>query len=277
MKRRVHFSRLLLIGLPIIFVVSMVSFWGYSLFKPKEEISDSSADSISLAKFLRVSMEPVGQTMYVWGGGWNEEDTAAGKEAKTIGVSRQWKNFFEEQDEDYDVQDTLYQIHDGLDCSGYVGWVIYNTMETESGHDGYVMLSGKMAQTYASYGWGAYLAKDQVKDYLPGDIMSNEEHVYIVLGTCEDGSVLLVHSSPPGVRICGTDNSGTGNSQAIMLAQEIMREHFTDWYAKYPYCSVDVSYLSDYDQFRWNTKTFSDASSLQTKSAEQIKKLLFSD
>ena len=281
MKRRIHLSRLLLIGLPIILVISILSIFCFQLFKPqeeqKEDHSQSSISSITLEKFLKTSMEPVGQTMYVWGGGWNKEDTAAGEETKTIGISRQWKTFFEEQDSNYNYENTLYQIHDGLDCSGYVGWVIYNTMETASDHDGYVMLSGEMAQTYASYGWGTYLTKDQVKDYLPGDIMSNEGHVYIVLGSCEDGSILLVHSSPPGVRICGTDNFGTCTSQAITLADQIMREHYPEWYEKYPDCVVDASYLSDYDQFRWNTKTFSDASSLQTCSANQIKDLLFKD
>ena len=129
MKRRIHLSRLLLIGLPIILVISILSIFCFQLFKPQEEQKEdhlqSSVSSITLEKFLKSSMEPVGQTMYVWGGGWNKEDTAAGEETKTIGVSRQWKTFFEEQDSNYNYENTLYQIHDGLDCSGYVGWVIY--------------------------------------------------------------------------------------------------------------------------------------------------------
>ena len=58
------------------------------------------------------------------------------------------ENFFEQQTPDY--QSTLYQTHDGLDCSGYVGWTIYNLMESTSGNSGYVMKSGEMASTYAS-------------------------------------------------------------------------------------------------------------------------------
>lgn len=278
MKRTIRLSRLLLILVPILCIIIFFSFICLRSFNSDTQQTNQQEDTVdsrTLEKFLKTAMEPVGQTMYVWGGGWNEEDTAAGTEAKTIGVSSQWKDFFEQQDANYNYQDTLYQIHDGLDCSGYVGWAIYNTMETKSGQNGYVMLSGAMASTYASYGWGSYYSKDQVKDFLPGDIMSNEEHVYIVLGTCEDGSVLLVHSSPPGVRICGTDSFGTGQSQAIALAQQIMSDYYPEWYDKYPDCTVDSSYLVDYDQFRWNIKTFSDASNLQKKSADQIINLLF--
>lgn len=278
MKRTIRLSRLLLILVPILCIIIVFSFICLRSFNSDTQQTNQQEDTVdsrTLEKFLKTAMEPVGQTMYVWGGGWNEEDTAAGTEAKTIGVSSQWKDFFEQQDANYNYQDTLYQIHDGLDCSGYVGWALYNTMETKSGQNGYVMLSGAMASTYASYGWGSYYSKDQVKDFLPGDIMSNEEHVYIVLGTCEDGSVLLVHSSPPGVRICGTDSFGTGQSQAIALAQQIMSEYYPEWYDKFPDCTVDSSYLVDYDQFRWNTKTFSDASNLQKKSADQIINLLF--
>ena len=56
----------------------------------------------TLQEFLKIAMEPVGQTMYVWGGGWNEEDTGAGIEATTLGLSSQWKIFFEQQSSNYD-------------------------------------------------------------------------------------------------------------------------------------------------------------------------------
>ncbi len=46
----------------------------------------------SLTDFLRTAMEPVGSTMYIWGGGWNSEDSGAGKDAKIIGVNPNWKN-----------------------------------------------------------------------------------------------------------------------------------------------------------------------------------------
>ena len=148
-------------------------------------------------------------------------------------------------------------------------------MESTSGNSGYVMKSGEMASTYASYGWGSFIPYSEVKDHKPGDIFSNEEHVYISLGTCKDGSVLLVHSSPPGVRICGTLLPDGETSMAVDLASSIMSAHYPEWFEKYPSCDVEISYLTDYDQFQWNTDTLSDAHSIQNLSAEEIADLLW--
>ena len=109
-------------------------------------------EKTSILGFLQTAILPVGQTMYVWGGGWNEEDTGAGVEAVTLGISPAWAEFAAKQDAAYDYKKTKYQIHDGLDCSGYVGWVVYNVLETENGKDGYVLSSTKMAEEFASHG-----------------------------------------------------------------------------------------------------------------------------
>ena len=266
----------------IILILILTAGLGLSLFLNRtvnENVSQKemvSKKDKTLQEFLKIAMEPVGQTMYVWGGGWNEEDTGAGIEATTLGLSSQWKIFFEQQSSNYDYQTTLYQIHDGLDCSGYVGWVIYNLMETESGQSGYVMKSQEMASTYASYGWGTFTPYSEVTDHKPGDIFSNEGHVYISLGTCDDGSVLLVHSSPPGVRLCGTLLPSGESSKAVELASSIMSTHYPEWFEKYPSCEVDLSYLTNYDQFQWNADTLSDAQFIQNLSAEEIADLLWS-
>ncbi|MBB5184322.1 hypothetical protein HNQ43_000357 [Faecalicoccus acidiformans] len=278
MKRHIQWSRVLAIILILILTAGL----GLSLFLNRtvdENVSqkDTVAENDkTLQEFLKIAMEPVGQTMYVWGGGWNEEDTGAGIEATTLGLSSQWKIFFEQQSSNYDYQTTLYQIHDGLDCSGYVGWVIYNLMESESGQSGYVMKSQEMASTYASYGWGTFTPYSEVTDHKPGDIFSNEGHVYISLGTCDDGSVLLVHSSPPGVRLCGTLLASGESSKAVELASSIMSTHYPKWFEKYPSCEVDLSYLTNYDQFQWNVDTLSDAQFIQNLSAEEIADLLWS-
>ena len=277
MKRHIQWSRVLAIILILILTAGL----GLSLFLNRtvdENVSqkDTVAENDkTLQEFLKIAMEPVGQTMYVWGGGWNEEDTGAGIEATTLGLSSQWKIFFEQQSSNYDYQTTLYQIHDGLDCSGYVGWVIYNLMESESGQSGYVMKSQEMASTYASYGWGTFTPYSEVTDHKPGDIFSNEGHVYISLGTCDDGSVLLVHSSPPGVRLCGTLLPSGESSKAVELASSIMGTHYPGWFEKYPSCEVDLSYLTNYDQFQWNADTLSDAQFIQNLSAEEIADLLW--
>lgn len=278
MKRHIQWSRVLAIILILILTAGL----GLSLFLNRtvdENVSqkDTVAENDkTMQEFLKIAMEPVGQTMYVWGGGWNEEDTGAGIEATTLGLSSQWKIFFEQQSSNYDYQTTLYQIHDGLDCSGYVGWVIYNLMESESGQSGYVMKSQEMASTYASYGWGTFTPYSEVTDHKPGDIFSNESHVYISLGTCDDGSVLLVHSSPPGVRLCGTLLASGESSKAVELASSIMSTHYPEWFEKYPSCEVDLSYLTNYDQFQWNADTLSDAQFIQNLSAEEIADLLWS-
>lgn len=206
----------------------------------------------TLLRFLKIAMEPVGTTMYVWGGGWNEEDTGAGTEAVSIGVSPRWKEFFERQTSAYDYHNTRYQIHDGLDCSGYVGWALYNLFHTRAGENGYVMKAQDMASAFAGNGWGDYHTANEVKDFRPGDIMSSSGHVYIVVGACSDGSIVIAHSSPPGVQLCGTSTPGGRNdSEAVALAKEYMKKYFPKWHARYPDCSRGVKYLSTYNQMRW--------------------------
>ena len=195
----------------------------------------------SMENLLLTAKQPIGSTMYVWGGGLNEEDTGAGIEAVTIGVSPRWKEFAAQQDSRYNFKDTEYQIHDGLDCSGYVGWVIYNVFEPTNGsseEDGYVVKATSMAETFAGLGWGTYQKASDVTEWKPGDIMSMEGHGWICLGMCEDGSVLLMHSSPPGVRISGTYMADGRKSQAVELAEQCMRENYPLWYADYPECGV---------------------------------------
>lgn len=45
----------------------------------------------------------------------------------------------------------MYEILKGLDCSGYVGWSIYNILETKSNHgNGYVLKAEEMTKTFAN-------------------------------------------------------------------------------------------------------------------------------
>ena len=228
----------------------------------------------TIEKLLRVAIAPLGHTMYVWGGGWNEADDAAGEEARSIGVSSRWAEFAEQQDKDYDYEKTRYQIHDGLDCSGYVGWVIYNVFEQTNGKTGYVMSAEKMAYEYAQKGWGEYISAEEVKDWKSGDIMSMKGHVWIVVGMCPDGSVVLLHSSPPGVILCGTAEPGK-ISQAKLLAEKYMKDYFPQWYEKYPTYERSSSYLKESAQMRWNSQTMSDAEAWDGKSAKEVLEWLF--
>lgn len=241
-----------------------------------ETVSIPEEHVISLETLLKTALLPVGETAYVWGGGWNEEDTGAGPEATSIGVSPRWKEFADDLSSDYDHEKYRYQIHDGLDCSGYVGWILYNVFETEEGKPGFVYSSSETAKTYADLGFGDYLPAKEVRNWRAGDVASMDGHVWLCLGTCADGSVLLVHSSPPGVRICGTLKNGKV-SDAVRLAEDLMKNHYSNWYERFPDCSVKQTYLKKSSQMRWNEETFPDAAQIQALSAEEIAKLLFSE
>ena len=251
------------------------------------ETEDNNAENVqnqrkrTLKNFLKTALMPVGKTMYVWGGGWNKEDTGAGIEAVSIGLSPNWEKFTKKQNKHYNYKKTSYQIHDGLDCSGYVGWVIYNVFHDKDGQKGYVMLAEKMAKAFSKQGFGTFTPAKLVKNYRAGDIMSNKYHVYIVIGRCSDGSVVLVHASPPGVQINGTVNSkGQKNSEAKKLADTYMKKYFPIWYAKYPPKTLELSYLKKYDQMRWNigkNGVLQDDENLVGMNAAQVLKVIFDE
>lgn len=237
------------------------------------------ASAPTLKRLLLTGLEPVGSTMYVWGGGWNREDTGAGPEARTIGVSPAWRNFFEKQTGSYDYRRVKYQTADGLDCSGYVGWCIYNVLNTTDGKTGYVMPAHKMAEDFASRGWGTYTPRAGVKDYRAGDIMSCDGHVWMAVGPCGDGSVVALHSSPPGVQLAGTVTlEGKADSQAAALAASYMKQYFPKWYKKYPNCAKDVKYLTQYGRMRWDISgkaVMTDPEGYRNMSADSILQDLF--
>ncbi len=231
----------------------------------------------SILSLLKNASLPVGRTMYVWGGGWNEADDGAGEDAVTIGISERWAEFAALQSSDYDYKQTKYQIRDGLDCSGYVGWAVYNTLETENGKEGYVTSSTKMAEEYALLGLGTFTAAEDVADHKAGDVMSRNGHVWIVVGTCADGSVLMLHSSPPGVMFSGTRLPGGGDSEASLLAERIMAERYPEWYARFPKCSRSNKYLEDSSAMRWHRHVLADEEGLSEMTAEEIVALIFDE
>lgn len=233
----------------------------------------------SIENLLRTALEPVGSTMYIWGGGWDDTDKASGTSSTLLGLRPEWKEFASMQKSDYDYKNYRFEREKGLDCSGYVGWVLYNTFEKKDGQQGYVTTSTLLAESLAERGWGKLILEPE--KFLPGDIVSMEGHVWICLGTCEDGSVLLVHSSPPGVSVCGTSwrkasdkRNASQNvkekSIAITLAEEYMKTHHPNWQEKYPNRYVGDNYLENVQVFRWNENRMSDAKELQGLSAEKV-------
>ena len=229
----------------------------------------------SMDRLLLLAKEPLGTTMYVWGGGWNEEDTGAGAEAVTLGISQKWEEFASKQDENYDFNDWRYQVHNGLDCSGYLGWVIYNLLETQNGKEGYVVKATEMSKFLAEKGLGEYTQSIKVQDWKPGDIMSMKGHVWMSLGTCEDGSVVVLHSSPPGVTISGTLLQDGKESMALKLAKLYMKKYYPKWYAKYGVKACGYHYLTDSDRMRWDVEKIKDFHDLQKKTAKEVLEWMF--
>lgn len=270
----------------------------------------------TLKNFFATAMMPVGTTLYIYGGGWNWQDEGASIQTRTIGLSDDWRRFFYSQDVNYTFKekdgdeskkDAAYSYYPyggyneyyyaGLDCSGYVGWTLYNVMNKEDGKDGYVMSSTKLARTLAEKGWGKWTQnfkkpvnyKDS--EFLPGDIFSKKGHVWICLGTCEDGSILILHSTAAHSRTGqpggGPELSAIGESKgcdAYRLADEYMSEYFPDWYARYPialkkyeeYTHVEGEYVG---KFSWNLTgadaVLSDPDNLRSKRPEEILEILF--
>ena len=268
---------------------------------------------MTLEKFLRTAMMPVGTTLYIYGGGWNWQDDGSAVQTRTIGVSPDWIRFFEGQDENFtykgkdgdeenvDASASYYPFggyneyyYAGLDCSGYVGWVIYNTFETENGKEGYVGGATGFAKRLADLGLGTWTqdVAGPAAVFLPGDIMSLNGHVWISLGTCDDGSVVILHSTPSysrtgqpggGVQIgaVGQDES----CEAYILADHYMSEYFPKWYGRYPAALKKPENYFHFEGekaglFRWNTGEggrLSDPAGVQKMQPKEVLGLLFGE
>lgn len=249
-----------------IVILSMILFVFIVIGKIVEK--ETTINEPTMETFLQNALTPVGSTMYIWGGGWNEEDESSGATSMQLGLRPEWRQFAKEQDATYDYEQHRFERENGLDCSGYVGWVIYNTFETENKREGYVTKSTEFAESLANRGWGRLIKNP--KNYLPGDIVSMDGHVWICLGTCSDGSVLLVHSSPPGVSVCGTQIAENESSVAIDLATEFMKTYFPEWQEKYPNRMVPSTYLESVVAFRWSENTLTGALEYQRLSGEDV-------
>ena len=245
------------------------------------DYSGKVAKRSSLRQMLKTALMPVGQTMYVWGGGWDFGQNGGNEYARSLGVPARWKQYFDKQTSSYDYTKTRYQIYDGLDCSGYIGWLMYNTFKKKSGQSGFVMPAENMASTFSSYGWGSYSKAGTFTDFRAGDIMSwSGGHVYIVVGQCKDTSVVLLHSSPKGVMLTGTyTRKGKKNSEAVKLAKKYMKKYYPAWYKKYPDCSRGTTYLTSYGRMRWyltGNSVMTDSEGLRNMNASQVLKSIFS-
>ena len=219
----------------------------------------------TLTSYLHNAFVPAGRTLYIWGGGWGG-DTAATNDSSKIGYQKTWQTFYNNYGKaGYDYTKYRFKYFSGLDCSGFAGWVLYNTMYTKDDQAYMVYQSTTVAPTYIKKGWAT-----KTTTFHPGDVVSMSGHVWISLGTCSDKTVLLVHSSPKGVQI-----SGTGG-QATVLAKKYMKLLAPGW--PYAIRTVGSGYTSNVTIAHWvvnGSGILKDPDGLQKMSAEQVMKFLF--
>ena len=222
----------------------------------------------TLKNYLQTAMNPVGTALYVYGGSWDWQDVNSSNQALTIGLPQSWIDFFQQQDANYTYKNSADPAHSyyphnswnqyyyaGVDCSAYIGWTVYNVMHTESTtndlSDGYVMSAVKMAKTFAEKGWGTWTR--DIKSFKPGDIFSMSGHVWTVLGVCDDGSIVFLHSTPSdskagqgggGVQLSALNPNGDSDKdcEAYKLVTKYMTKYYPEWSERYD--AVLRSYIS---------------------------------
>lgn len=238
-----------------------------------------SSGKSTIKNLLRTGISPIGSTLYVWGGGWNKADNAAGRTAKRTGLYSAWRSFYSSHKKNYDYRDHRYKITKGLDCSGFVGWTVYNNMQTKNGKAGYVTWAVNQGKWFEKKGFGKYTSRSNVKSHHAGDIMTCSTHVWISAGETSDGSTVILHASPPAVSLAGTpSSSGKKNSKAVKLARKYMKKYYGSLYKMYPSIVYrPESYSTDYGRMRWNKKTFSDPEGYRKMSADKVLADLFSE
>lgn len=220
----------------------------------------------TLTALLQNALVPCGRTLYIWGGGWGGMGTDTESDSSKIGYLSSWGSFFKAHAQaGYDYTQYRYAYGNGLDCSGYLAWVVYNTLYTKDNLTNMVMYSGDIAPTYISKGW----AYQDSSVYRPGDVVSMSGHVWLCLGTCSDGTVMLIHSSPKGCQISGT------SGKAAELADKYMKKYFSYW--PYSAKTISSSYFDYTGKATWYTNgrgVLTDPDGLQFKSAEDLMKFL---
>ena len=257
----------------------------------------------TIENFLKVLLGPLGKTIYVFAGGWSFLDDKAAFMAKTIGCFPTWENFYKTIDENYSYENDTYPrngwnryFYAGLDCTGYLGWAIYNTMydKNEIG-DGFVYLSSTVAKRLAEqYNFGIWKRPDTdnyeeiVKLFHPGDIVSIDGHVYIILGVCSDNSVIIIHSTVTksitgieggGVQLSAININGDEdtNCEAYRLIKEYMEDNYPKWIKKYPVVVKPASIYLDFSKredlgiFSWDD-TLTDFDNIRSLSGEKVLK-----
>ena len=231
---------------------------------------------------IRHALSAVGKVLYVWGGGWNEADDGAGSIAMIRGIPPSVTDFTCEMTRNcaipcaYDYREHRYRLDSGYDCSGYLGWVIWQVLGPSPSPEGYVFPSAKQARMLAHLGLGQILPDDRKIFAGPGDIVSIPGHVYLSLGCEEDGSMLIVHASPPAVSLSAVPAPGAEeNGVAVLLARTLCRSVWPLHAARFP---VSVKSRARYTQkaevFRFDPHILPDPDGISELSAAEVMRRL---
>lgn len=311
--------RIFVISLSCVSLISMIFICGCTNSQPTAsendmEIDQSMPENKMLAgtrtvkNFLLTSLAPNGQVLWVTGGGWDYDDTSADNYATTTGLIKEWLEFFDSEDADYNCDETepvdgknVYH-EKGLDCVGHVGWAIYNTLYSKDlGDEGFVYAPDQLVESLEEYcdfesadDLAGKTSEEIAKSLRPGDFaIMPGRHMYIVIGTCSDDSLLVVHSAMctsvtgangGGIQLSAISKGGTNDCEAYRLAQKYMSK-YPEWTSRYNVVAKDIAiYTNFYNYktepesngvFHWKNSALSDPEEYYNQSAEQIIKDLY--
>ena len=221
----------------------------------------------TIRALLTNAVAPAGKVLYIWGGGHGGMGNSVQNDSSKIGILPTWTTFYNNTaSPSYDYNNYRWQYGMGLDCSGFVGWAVYNTIYTKDNVEDIDELSSSVARSYINRGW----CYDSGHTFKPGDVVSRSGHVWISMGTCEDGSVLIMHSTPQGVQLTGTEG------KSVELAVKYMKLVAPNW--PFSIKQYGSGYLTYVGKATWKVDgsgILTDPDGMQNMTAEQVCKIVF--
>lgn len=166
----------------------------------------------TVLNLLRTAMQPMGTTLYIYGGGWNEQDTGADVAAVRRSPLRRGALSFSRK--------TPPTTTAAFSTPGFAA-ADSTARDTSAGRSAPRCTANpktrvtsaprpKWRACSAARGLGTLLRSPT--DFLPGDVFSMSGHVWLCVGACRDGSLVIAHSSPT------PDRTGTGRGGGVQLS-----------------------------------------------------------
>lgn len=114
-----------------------------------------------------------------------------------------------------EVRNVPYHALEGLDCSGFVGWVFNQTFTNRK-------YEGEAVKFISNNGLETIRATDMI---LPGDIISTDDHIQIVVGAIDNNNraFVIIEATPPEVK-CGVAYKKDATNEEIGKAERYAKE-----------------------------------------------------